>query len=112
MLSGPRSMSFQDVPVPDHLEDGQALGRIEASGICGTDWEQYVGQLDETGILEYPCIVGHEPLLRVERLTPTIREDIILPEHDEKKQPLTSDQSRWENKPAFEAIVNGTWTLL
>jgi hypothetical protein len=27
-----------------------------------TDWEQYVGQLDETGILEYPCIIGHEPL--------------------------------------------------
>src|SRR5438445_7315433 len=82
VLSGPRSMTFVDVPIPDKLEDGQALGLIEASGICGTDWGQYVGNLGETGLPEYPCIIGHEPLFRIERVTPTARRKWNVEEGD------------------------------
>jgi len=80
--TGPRALSFEDVPVPDTLADGFALARVEASGLCGSDYEQYRGTLDQTGRLHYPLILGHEPLLRIDRLTPGARDQFNVTEGD------------------------------
>jgi threonine dehydrogenase-like Zn-dependent dehydrogenase len=40
----------------------EALLRIEACGLCGSDVEQYKGHFVEKGIVRYPVIPGHEPV--------------------------------------------------
>ncbi len=42
--TGPRALEPRDLPVPEIGDDG-ALLRIEACGICGSDYEQYEGML-------------------------------------------------------------------
>jgi threonine dehydrogenase-like Zn-dependent dehydrogenase len=71
--NGPESLSFVDLPIPESIPDGYALGRVEANGICGSDYEQYRGTFDDTGLVVYPYIIGHEPLLRIEQITPAAR---------------------------------------
>jgi threonine dehydrogenase-like Zn-dependent dehydrogenase len=44
---------------------GQALMRVEACGICGSDVELYKGSVAAAGILRYPLIPGHEPIGRI-----------------------------------------------
>lgn len=70
---GPRSLTLESLPIPEHLEEGYALARVEASGICGSDYEQYSGDFDSTGVVAYPCVIGHEPVVRIERITPAAR---------------------------------------
>jgi L-iditol 2-dehydrogenase len=54
LLDGPDNrVSIRDVPVP-RLNKGDALVKMEACGICGTDLEKISGQLGPGGIL------GHE----------------------------------------------------
>ena len=55
--TGPRAIEPQDLPVPE-IDDDTALLRIEACGICGSDYEQYEGVLRTPT----PVIPGHEPL--------------------------------------------------
>ena len=59
--TGPRSIELTEFPRPSIGRD-DALLRVEACGICGTDVEQYRGQLDGTIDLRYPLIPGHEPV--------------------------------------------------
>ncbi len=52
---------FAEPVVPaDHL-----LLRVEGSGICGTDHEQFSGVLSDHGAITYPLIPGHEPVGRI-----------------------------------------------
>ena len=55
--TGPRALEPQDLPIPE-IDDDTALLRIEACGICGSDYEQYEGVLRTPT----PAIPGHEPL--------------------------------------------------
>ncbi|MBN7796914.1 zinc-dependent alcohol dehydrogenase [Parahaliea mediterranea] len=55
--TGVRTLEARDVPIPD-IDDESAILKIEACGICGSDYEQYEGQLP----VPYPAIPGHEPL--------------------------------------------------
>jgi threonine dehydrogenase-like Zn-dependent dehydrogenase len=56
-LTAPGKLEAVSVPIPD-VDDHNALLRIEACGICGTDCEQFA-----TGMqLPMPHIPGHEPL--------------------------------------------------
>jgi len=61
--TGPRKLEPRDLPVPD-IDDDSALLRIEACGICGSDYEQYEGLL-RTPV---PVVPGHEPLGRIEQI--------------------------------------------
>ena len=61
--TGPRALEPRDLPVPEIGDDG-ALLRIEACGICGSDYEQYEGMLRTP----MPVIPGHEPLGRIEAI--------------------------------------------
>lgn len=65
VLHGPRDLRPGAFPLPDAGEDG-ALLRVEACGICGSDYEQFEGALPSP----YPVIPGHEPVGVIERIGP------------------------------------------
>jgi alcohol dehydrogenase len=61
VLDGPRHLSLHELPLPDPSPDTGVL-RVEACGLCGTDHEQYSGQLYPGR----PFIPGHEVVGTVE----------------------------------------------
>jgi len=61
--TAPRTLEARSLPVPE-IRDDTALLRVEACGICGSDYEQYEGML-RTPI---PAVPGHEPLGRIEAI--------------------------------------------
>ena len=58
--TGPHALEMRDLPLPTIGPD-DALLRVEACGICGSDYEQYEGALPA----RYPVIPGHEPVGRI-----------------------------------------------
>jgi threonine dehydrogenase-like Zn-dependent dehydrogenase len=64
--TAPRKLEAQDLPIPE-ITDETALMRIEACGICGTDYEQFEGVLRTP----LPLIPGHEPLGVIEKIGDT-----------------------------------------
>ena len=46
----------------------EALLRVEACGLCGSDVEQFRGTMAAAGIMRYPVIPGHEPIGRIAEL--------------------------------------------
>jgi threonine dehydrogenase-like Zn-dependent dehydrogenase len=63
VLTAPRTLEARELPIPD-IDDDSALLRVEACGICGSDYEQYEGVLRTP----MPVIPGHEPLGVIERI--------------------------------------------
>jgi threonine dehydrogenase-like Zn-dependent dehydrogenase len=61
---GDRAIELWTLPVPDQLGDDEALLAVEGSGMCGSDWRQYLGTL----VPCYPVINGHEIVGRIERI--------------------------------------------
>ena len=55
--TAPRKLEPMDIPIPE-IDDDSGLVRIEACGICGSDYEQFEGVLRTP----MPAIPGHEPL--------------------------------------------------
>lgn len=65
-----RKIELQEFDVPDAPEPGGAILRVEASGMCGSDAEQYSGAVAATGFFHYPIIPGHEPIGRIDKISP------------------------------------------
>src|SRR5438067_129872 len=63
VLEAPRRLVVRSLPLPD-IADDDGLLRIEACGLCGTDHEQYTGQLHPG----YPFVPGHESVGVIERI--------------------------------------------
>jgi threonine dehydrogenase-like Zn-dependent dehydrogenase len=63
VLTAPRTLEPRELPLPE-ISDDTALLRIEACGICGSDYEQYEGVLRTP----MPVIPGHEPLGIIEQI--------------------------------------------
>jgi len=61
--TAPRTLVPRDLPIPD-IDDESALLRIEACGICGSDYEQFDGALRTP----MPVIPGHEPLGIIDKI--------------------------------------------
>ena len=59
----PNVLELRDIDIPA-IGDDEALVRIEACGICGTDYEWFRGDLR----IAYPVILGHEPLGVIEAI--------------------------------------------
>ena len=57
--TGVRSLELRELPLPSRLGPDEALLRVEACGICGSDYEQYQGIMPN---LPFPLIPGHEPV--------------------------------------------------
>jgi threonine dehydrogenase-like Zn-dependent dehydrogenase len=68
VLRGPRTLELQQFPRPAIGAD-DALLRIEACGICGSDYEQYEGaQPPHEDYTPFPAVPGHEPLGLIEEI--------------------------------------------
>lgn len=61
--TGVRKLEPRELPIPE-IDADSALLRVEACGICGSDYEQYEGLL-RTPV---PVIPGHEPLGVIEAI--------------------------------------------
>ena len=60
VLVKPKTIEMREFPRPSVGPD-DALLRIEACGICGSDYEQYEGHLPDTeDYKQFPVIPGHE----------------------------------------------------
>ena len=57
LLEQPKSFRFIDVPEPPPPGPGEAVVRVHAVGICGTDYGGYLGKMP---FFSYPRIPGHE----------------------------------------------------
>src|SRR5258705_3775226 len=62
-LLGPDKLEVREYPMPEIPADG-GLIKIEMGGVCGTDVKYLHGKLK----VDYPIILGHEILGRVEKL--------------------------------------------
>src|SRR5712691_11775235 len=63
-----RKIEIQEFDLP-RIGPNEGLLRIEACGICGSDYEQYNGELGGGGFrVPYPLIPGHEPLGIIEEI--------------------------------------------
>jgi len=65
---GDRRIELQALPVPRELADDEALLEVEGNGLCGTDWDQYLGGVGQRA--RYPVISGHETVGRIARIGP------------------------------------------
>ncbi len=61
--TAPRTLQAQSLPIPE-IDEDSALMRVEACGICGSDYEQYEGVLRAP----IPAVPGHEPLGIIEAI--------------------------------------------
>ena len=69
VTTAPNVMEVRRLDIPE-IGDDEAIVRIEATGICGTDYEWFRGDLD----IPYPIILGHEPLGRIAAIGPVASE--------------------------------------
>ena len=68
VLVKPKTIEFREFARPPIGRD-DALLRIEACGICGSDYEQYEGVAPQhEDYTQYPVIPGHEPLGVIEEI--------------------------------------------
>lgn len=58
VMVSPKRIELQEFDIPKVQSDSGLL-RVEATGICGSDWAQYRGELEAFGV-KYPIIPGHE----------------------------------------------------
>jgi alcohol dehydrogenase len=65
VLEAPRRLESRSFPVPDVCDD-DAILRVEACGLCGTDHEQYTGVLPAA----FAFIPGHESVGVIEAIGP------------------------------------------
>jgi alcohol dehydrogenase len=69
-LTAPRQFEFRDFPIPMTAED-DAILKVEAAGLCGTDYEQFGGHLAGTPWDVRPIIPGHEIQGWIESIGPS-----------------------------------------
>jgi 2-desacetyl-2-hydroxyethyl bacteriochlorophyllide A dehydrogenase len=67
--TAPRTLEIRELQLPE-IGDDDGLLRVEACGICGSDYEQYEGVLP----VRLPVVPGHEPVGRIERIGPRAAE--------------------------------------
>lgn len=63
VLESPRRLTAREVPLPETGDDDAVL-RVEACGLCGTDHEQYTGAMAPG----FAFVPGHETVGTIERI--------------------------------------------
>lgn len=67
VLTGPRRLEMRDFALPEvGPEDG--LLRVEANGLCGTDYDQYLCEFKIGGFGKVPIIPGHETVGWIDKI--------------------------------------------
>ena len=73
ILPGNQEVELREFPVPE-AGPGQALVRVQASGLCGSDLRAIYYEHTGSGAERYQgCIAGHEPSGQVEAVGPEVR---------------------------------------
>ena len=67
VLTGPRNIEFQEFPLPP-IGPEEGLLRVEANGLCGTDYDQYLCKLKSTPWGSIPIVPGHETIGWIDRI--------------------------------------------
>jgi threonine dehydrogenase-like Zn-dependent dehydrogenase len=67
--TGDRRLEMRELEVPKIAAD-EALLRVHACGLCGSDVDQYRGGTATSGLVRYPMIPGHEPVGVIEYIGP------------------------------------------
>ena len=67
VLTGPRMIEMRDFALPEIGPDDGLL-RVEANGLCGTDYDQYLCEFKIGGFGKVPIIPGHEPIGWIEKV--------------------------------------------
>lgn len=67
VLTGPRKFEHREFPLPTIRSDDGLL-RVEANGLCGTDYEQYLCKLKSSRWGGVPIIPGHETIGWIEKI--------------------------------------------
>ena len=85
-LHGPRDLRVERVPRPRAPGPGEALLRVTATGICGSDLHTYVDGRIGDWVVQTPLILGHEFGGVVEAVGPeafdgSLAEYILMPAH-------------------------------
>ncbi|MGB2695926.1 MAG: zinc-binding dehydrogenase [Dehalococcoidia bacterium] len=57
--TGARALELRELALPESIGPEEGLLRVDACGICGSDYEQYQGLMPG---LPFPLIPGHEPV--------------------------------------------------
>ncbi len=84
-----KPLDIRDLPIPETLEPGAILVRIEVASICGSDVHLWLGEVGARDRLRLPVVLGHEMMGRVARLGPGVT-------HDSVGQPLAEgDRIVW-----------------
>ena len=78
VIHGPSRISLDDVPIKKP-GSGEALVRVKATGICGTDQELYTNEMVyiKEGLAKLPLIPGHEWSGVVESLGPGVTKLVV-----------------------------------
>lgn len=66
VLVEPRRFELRELPLPD-IDDDSGLMRVESCGVCASDVPVFRGETLSLGF-EFPVILGHEIVGRVERV--------------------------------------------
>ena len=69
LLEQPKAFRFIDIPEPPEPRPGEAVVRVHAVGICGTDYGGYFGKMP---FFSYPRIPGHELGVEVVAVGPDV----------------------------------------
>ena len=69
--TGPEAYELRQTPLPDIGED-EALVKVEACGVCGTDFSAYNGALPPG--ISFPIVPGHEVVGRIARIGSSARQ--------------------------------------
>lgn len=67
VLEGVQKLAIKEVPTPQLAPLG-ALIRIQANGVCRSDWHAWMGDIPRT----YPMVLGHEMAGIVEEVAPGV----------------------------------------
>ncbi|MCP3775770.1 galactitol-1-phosphate 5-dehydrogenase [Paenibacillus sp. MZ04-78.2] len=68
VYNGPKRLSLEECEIPE-LKRGEAIIRVEAVGICGSELEGYLGH---SSVRTPPLVMGHEFCGVIERLDPDV----------------------------------------
>jgi threonine dehydrogenase-like Zn-dependent dehydrogenase len=81
VFNGDETWEERDLPVPDPRPGGAVL-RVEATGLCHSDFDHFQGRVHTPWGGAFPSIAGHEIVGRIERIDPAAAEEWGVDEGD------------------------------
>src|SRR3981081_2860859 len=79
VTEGVGAMAVLDRPDPPSPGPGQVVVRPAATGICGSDYHFFAGELsDAAGGSQFPRVQGHEVAATITALGPGCRDELMV----------------------------------